>query len=396
MTRSPSSEQPARRIPCIWAFALLALLGLFSAGRLSAAPAYCATCGSLLLGQFFTAEDKVTFEKKQLCSNCVKLTTVCFACGLPISTNLTDLPDGRLLCARDARAAVLKDEDGLQVCSETRDALDRLFSRWMEFPETNATVTLVDRVHLQELFKYPGNDYQCPNVWGYMDTHTNRNHVTHSIRVLSALSAAGLKATCAHEYTHAWLNQNLSTARKQNLSHDSNEGFCELIAYLLMDSQHEEGQKAVILANAYTRGQINVLIQANKEFGFNDVLDWMKFGVDDHLQPENLGRIRTIEIPKAQAPAPLASSQIKRSAGTTNSSAIAAAPAAPAPLVLKGIFFSQKNPTAVINDHTFEVNQEAKIRMGKTNVTIRCLAIMEDAVRIQIKDSGETRELRLQ
>jgi hypothetical protein len=33
--------------------------------------------------------------------------------------------------------------------------------------------------------------------------------------------------------------------------------------------------------------------------------------------------------------------------------------------------------------------------VGKTNVTIRCLVIRQDAVRIQVVGSGEEQELRL-
>jgi hypothetical protein len=41
------------------------------------------------------------------------------------------------------------------------------------------------------------------------------------------------------------------------------------------------------------------------------------------------------------------------------------------------------------------VKEQGKVRVGRTNVTIRCLAIHRDAVRIQIVGSGEERELRL-
>jgi hypothetical protein len=41
------------------------------------------------------------------------------------------------------------------------------------------------------------------------------------------------------------------------------------------------------------------------------------------------------------------------------------------------------------------VNEQGKVRVGNTNVTVRCLAIREDALRIQIVGSGEERELRL-
>ena len=159
--------------------------------------------------------DQVTGEKVQICPDCATLSTVCFICGLPVKTNYTELPDGRILCARDARTAVLNEDDAKRICREAKGSLDRLFSRFLDFPETNVTVVIVDRVHLQELFKFAGHDYVCPNVWGYMETKTNRHHVEHTISLLSALPLAGFKATCAHEYTHAWLNENLSERRRR-------------------------------------------------------------------------------------------------------------------------------------------------------------------------------------
>ena len=255
--------------------ALFPLAFFLLAGRLLADSDRCAVCGNPLAGRVFTVQDSVTEEKKQICPDCAALTTVCFICGLPVKTNYTSLPDGRVICARDARTAVLDEQDAQRVCREAKNSLDRLFSRFLEFPETNVTVTIVDRVHLQELFKFAGRDYVCPNVWGYTETKTNRRHIEHHISLLSALPLASFKATCAHEYAHTWLNENLSEARKQSLSRDANEGFCELVSYRLMEAQNEAAQKKLILSNAYTRGQIHLFLEAERLYGFNDIVDWM-------------------------------------------------------------------------------------------------------------------------
>ena len=51
--------------------------------------------------------------------------------------------------------------------------------------------------------------------------------------------------------------------------------------------------------------------------------------------------------------------------------------------------------TGTRNNRILAVNEEGKVRVGKTNVTIRCLAIHQDSVRIRIISSGEERELLL-
>lgn len=364
----------------------MAVAGLLLAERAGAAPVapeQCAICGGAFGSTVYTVEDKVTGEKKQICHDCLVLPTACFICGLPVKTGYTELPDGRVICARDAKTAMLDEGQAVRTCRETRDNLDRLFSRFLSFPETNVTVSVIDRVHLQDLFKFAGRDYVCPNVWGYIEPRTNHNGLEHAISLLGGLPLAAFKATCAHEYTHAWLNENLSEHRKRSLSRDANEGFCELVSFLLMDSQNEEAQKEQILRNAYTRGQIHLFIAAERRYGFSDVVDWMKYGADDRLTSEDLGRIRRVEPARPSAGVAAAFPDYKFAPASV-----------PDVLMLKGISWSQDQPLALINEQTFAVNETGKLRLGNTNVTIRCLAIREDAVRIQIVGSEEERELR--
>ena len=234
-------------------------------GRLLADSDHCAVCGGLFGARVYTVEDQVTGQKVQVCSDCATLSTVCFICGLPAKTNYTQLPDGRILCARDARTAVLDEAEARRICRETKDSLDRLFSRFLDFPDTNVTVAIVDRVHLQELFKFAGHDYVCPNVWGYLETKTNRGRSQHKHQPLERRCRS--RASRRPSPTSTPMPGSMRTCpskRKQSLSRDANEGFCELVSYRLMDSQNEEGQKSLIQLNAYTRGQIHLFLEAEQ------------------------------------------------------------------------------------------------------------------------------------
>jgi hypothetical protein len=53
------------------------------------------------------------------------------------------------------------------------------------------------------------------------------------------------------------------------------------------------------------------------------------------------------------------------------------------------------SPSAIINGHTFMVNDVGPVRLGGTNVTIRCVAIQKDSVRIQEVASGQEQQLDL-
>jgi hypothetical protein len=362
---------------------------LFCAALLAAVVAHgddshCAICGAEFTDKVYIFTDKVTDQKARVCPDCATVKEFCFLCGLPVKHDFTHLPDGRFICARDIRTAVVNDDDARQVCTEVRDALDHLFSRFLSFPATNLSTAIVDRVNLHELFKMPGRDYTCPNVLGYISTKTNRGVIRHSISLLGALPRAELKAVCAHELTHAWQAENVPPARKATLGHDANEGFCELIAYMLMDSQSETDQLKSIRRNAYTRGQIDLFIEAEQRFGFNQIVDWMKYGVDAVLHADDLNNIRNIEVPPST----------QRVAGVFASAPVYG-PRTYNALTLKSIVWSKEHPLAIINDRTFEPGNTFKVQLGSNKVPVTCISIRQDAVRIKLAGSAEEQELHL-
>src|SRR5262249_5136057 len=156
-------------------------------------------------------------------------------------------------------------------------------------------------------------------------------------------------------------------SRRRTLSKDAEEAFCELVAYLFADSLNDAEEKARILKNGYTRGQIDLFITTEQQFGFNDIAEWIKSGADDGLDKDDLARIRKVITPQRIAQAP---------------SAPRFYPSSPSPatqnLTLKAVFWDQTHPTALINDHTFALNETGKVRLGNTNVVVRCLAIRQE------------------
>jgi hypothetical protein len=369
-------------------FIILVLAGLLSPVAARADSDHCGVCGNLFGEKVYIMTDEVTREKVQICYDCSVLPDACFVCGLPVKKDFTSLPDGRRLCARDARNAVLDNDEAKKIYEEVHDALDRLFSRFLTFPVTNVTTTIVDRVNLLELFKVPGNDYACPNVLGYINTKTNRGGlIRHKISLMGALPRAEFKAVCSHELSHAWQAENVPVRRKKTLGHDANEGFCELVAYLLMNSESEIDEMKAIRRNAYTRGQIDLFIEAESRFGFNQIVDWMQYGDDAVLHKDDLSNVRRISIPRPTA---------KPVAGSLSSSNYPPQKAAVFDvLTLKAILWSKAHPMATINNHTFEVGDTSKVKLGSSNVTVTCISIREDAVQIKVADSPEVRELRV-
>ena len=342
----------------------------------------CAVCGQPILGgTIYLVTDKVTGEQKEVCADCLKLPR-CYICGLPVKDG-TQLLDGRSLCARDAKTVVLKADDARQICDQVKGDLDRLFSRFTVFP-ANVDISVIDRVDVDSMYSSVGNDFESPDLLGCTHPETVNDKTRYKISLLTGLPLAQLKETCAHEYSHAWVGENVPKERKARLGRDAEEGFCELVGYLLMDSQNEEVGKKRVLQNHYTRGQIDLFIEAEKRYGFDQVLDWMKYGVAAQLEAGHVDQLRDVKMPSAKS--------------VSSSPAIYSRTNTPTParaiIKLDGVLWGSR-PVAIINGRSFLANDLNPVKVGGTNVNIRCLGIQKTSVRIQNVDSGKEQELRL-
>lgn len=368
-------------------FSILILAACFIFGNSLAARAenICAICGKEIQGTVYIVTDEVTGEKKLVCSDCIKLPR-CSICGLPVKENYTALPDGRYLCERDAKTVVLKADDAERICAGVKDDLDRLFSRFTSFP-ANVDVTAIDRIDVDSLFHRMGNNFESPDLLGCIQAENVNGAKRYKMSLMTGMPLSQLKETCAHEYSHAWVGENVNRVQRAVLGRDAEEGFCEMVGYLLMDSQQEEGEKKRVLANHYTRGQVDLFIEAEQRYGFDQILDWMKYGTTSQLEAGHLDEIREVKMPAAKSVAftPATYNNIRK----TNPSA-----SAPTTMTLQGILWGSA-PTAIINGHSFAAHDLFKVKVGGTNVTIRCLSIQPGRVSIQNVDSGQEQQLQM-
>jgi hypothetical protein len=152
-----------------------------------------------------------------------------------------------------------------------------------------------------------------------------------------------------------------------------------------MDSQNDENEKKRVMTNLYTRGQVALFVEAEQCYGFDQILDWMKYGTTSQLEPGHLEELRDVKMPATETIArpPVIYNNIKNTS-----------PSAPATIKLQGILWGSA-PTAIINGCTFGVNDVNKVKFGETNVTLRCLYIQPSSVFIQNVGSGQEQELHL-
>ena len=110
----------------------------------------------------------------------------------------------------------------------------------------------------------------------------------------------------------------------------------------------------------------------------------MKYGVAAQLEAGHVDQLRDVKMPLANSAA--SNPVIYRRNQPAG--------ARPATIKLDGIMWGSR-PVAIINGHSFLANDLNPVKVGGTNVTIRCLGIQKTSVRIQNVDSGKEQELSL-
>jgi hypothetical protein len=341
----------------------------------------CSICGQPIMGRVYLWTDGVTHQQVEVCQTC-NLLPPCFICGLPVKDGV-HLSDGRWLCARDSQNAVMDIDTVQRTFNQIHDYLDNLYSRFTSFP-TNVDVSVIDRVDVDSMFKMVGNSFESPDVLGVTEPITANGVKRYKISLLTGQPLPQLEEVCAHELSHAWVGENVSPERHARIERDAEEGFCEMMGYLVMDAMGEDGEKKRVLENAYTRGQVDLFIAAEQQYGFDEVLDWMQYGVTGRLEEGHLDEIRDVKMPVSQTVASFASRKIVASPP----------PSAPSELQLQGIMWGTM-PSAIINGRSFFPGDEQKVPVGQTSVDIHCLNITKTAVQIRNLDSGKEEKLQL-
>ena len=342
----------------------------------------CEICGGPFAKTYYVVEDLVRQTKKHICEACSKSKTVCAACDLAVvPKTMVKLEDGRILCELDAKGAILSEELARDIFQEVKREAQQILVHWPPLPDRNITVELVNRDQfVKEYRRRPGIE-DPEKLLGLTRSRTkDETNFEHHIYLLNGVLRPQFEATCAHEYVHTWLNEHEKRGRK--LDKDSEEGVCELISYKYLAARTQTNEMNRILASSYTRGQIEALVAVEQKYPFHRLVAWIHEGVDSWLDKDKLERV--LELKKAVAPP---------------TEDFAWAPNVPVPvpdkLVLKGISGGAARRFALINDRTFGKDEELKVRVGTSNVVVRCLEVREKSVLIRVKGQNDATELFL-
>ncbi|GEM_PF-588785 len=354
----------------------------------------CEVCKQFVGDSYFYTHDKVTGKKVYVCQTCNDLNYHCFACGLPVLPGGLVLDDGRHYCPRDGARAIIDSE---QMEAAVKDTIDRLYFTLrdrMTFPTENLSVDMIDRINIDALFAKVGHDYACPNLLGYYQTVTNQTgEHSHSIHILTGLTSGTTCATLAHELTHAWIADNIPEERQ--LGRLAQEGFCELISYLVVEKMGDTTTMEQIERNAYTRGQFALFKEAKRLYELQTILDWLRFGAQPIIDPNDVDQVRRVTKPMTPRPklwVRYANASTNKSGGSTKT--LKPRPA-PTELQLKGILGNGSRRMAMISGKSFMTGEKGNVLLGETRTGIRCIEIGDDFVRVELVETGEIRELKL-
>jgi hypothetical protein len=118
----------------------------------------------------------------------------------------------------------------------------------------------------------------------------------------------------------------------------------------------------------------------------HDVVEWIKFGTDRVLRADDLGRIRGISKPSFTLP-------------VTEAAPVAVVtpvpePAAPDRLILRAVS-AGSGAWAQINNRSFRTGESWPVRIGSSNVVVKCLAIRSDSVTVERADTKEKLTLEI-
>ena len=366
----------------IWVCLLSALVGWSTA--VLRADVRCAVCLRFLEeGETYaTAVDQVESTPCSICSACSILPMRCFLCALPIKDNPRSLSDQRHYCSRDAKAAVFDASEVRRICLETRTLMDRPLARFMALPGANVEWTVEDVSHRTQALAT--NPTRC-SLAGvrYSIQVSDAGALRHYFAIVNGLPKDWISSATAHLYAHAWFMEHVPEARRIRAT--TVEASCDLIALKCLAAWGQKGEAQRLQRNSQAEGQLEVLIEADRSYELFRILEWIKFGADDHLIAGDPDRVRRLDEklqpvnrqPTRVIPPPPAPVQ------------------APEELILRSLVGTGNRRLALINDATLAVGEEGRVHVGASVVRVRCLEIREDAVVVQVEGEPAKRELKL-
>ncbi len=336
----------------------------------SNAPLTCVVCAKPLVGKYF-----VHNQTNNICTDCEKLPTRCSLCGLPVKEGFTKTADGRLICKQDLPNAVLTEDEGRKLFAQAREDLRELSGGALELRSAQVNVQMLFHLDFSDS-KTTTNTPNAMHRTGFSMSRPAGDGFSHNVVLLSGQTRTLTLSTCAHEFGHLWLTENLKPGR--TLDPDTREAICELLAFKLAARRNDTNEVARIKQNPYTKGVILNAIEFDAREGMPGVVTWVRNGADTTLPAATGVAVATAaaapsipEPPRELRPTPPPATKLE----------------------LRSLLRSAKRTVAVINGERFEPGTELSMLIGGKRQLVRLEEVQANAVIVSV--DGERQTLRI-
>lgn len=344
-------------------------------------PLTCVVCAkSPLVGKYFV-HNKTNF----ICVECEALPARCSICSLPAREGFSRTPDGRVICRRDFPNVILNEAEGVQLLGQARSELGAVSEGLLTLRAPDVVVKMFDVDYWNP--KGGGDAAGGLHKLGFSSSRAvGGGGFIHNVILLSGRPRNQTLSTCAHEFGHLWLNENLAPGR--TLDPDTREALCELLAYKLAARRKDTNEVTRLKENTYTKGVILNAIEFEAREGMPGVVAWVRNRTESAL-PAATG------IP---APAPVGTTTAAAPSGSAPAAAEPPRELRPPPppatkLELRSLLRSSKRTVAVINGERFEPGSEISLLIAGKRHLVRMEEAQENSVIVTVDGAKQTLRL---
>ena len=329
-------------------------------------PLTCVVCAKTpLVGKYF-----VHNQTNHICAECEQLPTRCALCRLPVKDPTTKTTDGRIFCRADAANVVVAQDEATKLFAQARSELSTLSDGALTLRSTEVAVQLVDVDYWNA--KPGGNITNTMHRLGFSISRPIGGGYTHNVVLMSGQLRTTTLSTCAHEFAHLWLNENLKDGR--TLDPDTREALCELFAYRLAARRGDTNELTRIKQNTYTKGVVLSAIEFDAREGLPGVVSWVRTGTEPSL--------------------PAGSGVAPTSPSLTLVRELRPPPPPPVKLELRSLLRTSKRTVAFINTERFEVGRELSMLINGKRHLVRLESAHEGEVVVSVDGVRQTLQLK--
>jgi hypothetical protein len=299
----------------------------------------------------------------------------CSLCGLPVKDRGLRTSDGRTICQRESATVVMDEEAARELFQSARETAVDVAGDF--FALKNGAVN----VHITDVFDAHSTDKM--HTLGISTSTHSGSEIVHYVSIKTGRPKQEAFYSCVHEYTHLWINENQG---EHKIELSTIEGLCELISYKVAEARKDSVAQQSILANPYTKGRVNELVQYANEEELSAIFAWVKHGttktLTEGVATATQARRKPVEVP---LDVQIARAQLARPQPQNDT------------LSVNGTIKGAKGTLILLNGGLILGKGESGVvKLNGQPFKIRCVDIQSDAATFQYENATDVITLSLQ